>query len=263
MSSANDDNIFDSKIYELDEAGNQLHLIDIKSLNPALKSYIDQQIVAICEGESEDSINEVKEYLIGYFKKKSGSTIETGSIAEFFIHLYLRHLGYRQEFLYRNLEELSIKKGFDGYYTLNSIEWIMESKSGSISTTGISHNSKIKEAYSDLRKKLSGKSESDNNPWKNAFTHASLRQVNSADDLLKNLNKFSKEFQKGQFHNIKDLNIIPSSTIFMDNNWRDFDREEIQLNLSNWLKENEYKGLLAIGISKQSTELFLNYLLNK
>lgn len=39
--------------------------------------------------------------------------MDTGAVAEFFVHLYLNILGLKQECLFLNLEENSIKKGFD------------------------------------------------------------------------------------------------------------------------------------------------------
>ena len=85
--------------------------------------------------------------------------IVKGSIAEFIVHLYLKACGFSQECLFKNLEEGSIKKGFDGYYTYSNEEWIMESKSGSIKTSGITHRAKIKEAYDDLKNKIDGESD--------------------------------------------------------------------------------------------------------
>ena len=76
-------------------------------------------------------------------------TTKIGAVAEFFIHLFLRELGYKQEFLFYNLEERSIKKGFDGYFSQGETQFIVESKSGFESTRNISHKAKIKEAYND------------------------------------------------------------------------------------------------------------------
>ena len=262
MSKVLSENIFSANQYLFGRKAH-IHIIDIQSIDGLLKDYLDQEIVKICEGISDDSIEEVKTYLVKFFKKKEGSTIEIGAIAEFFIHLYLGSIGFNQEFLFTNLEELSIKKGFDGYYTFGSDEWLLESKSGNISTEEISHHSKIKEAFHDLKKKIAGKSESENDPWKNAFRHASLVQVGSADDLLKNLKKFSRQFQKGEYHDIKDFNIIPTSTIFLDNARHEFDHDVIVSNLKDWLQKKEHKNILAIALTKLSKDLFLSYLLNE
>jgi hypothetical protein len=41
-----------------------------------------------------------------------------GAVA-FMIHIYMNEVGFKQEFIFWNLEEESIKKkGFDSYYTI-------------------------------------------------------------------------------------------------------------------------------------------------
>lgn len=132
--------------------GNYLHLINIEEIDLKLESLIDKSIVAICEGKTDTDLNTIKKRLIHFLTTKNGNYTEMGAIAEFFTHLYLSEIGFKQECLFFNLEEGSIKKGFDGYYSKANEEWIYESKSGSINTKNISHRGKIKEAYSDLKK---------------------------------------------------------------------------------------------------------------
>ncbi|MFY2508239.1 hypothetical protein ACN3E9_08105 [Vibrio pectenicida] len=109
-----------------------------------------------------------------------------GAISEFFVHLYLQESGYKQEFLFFNLEEGSIKKGFDGFFSKNSDTFLLESKSGSIKSKKISHKDKLKSAYSDLENYVSGKSEKGkNNPWKNAYNHASHIDVGTEKSIRK------------------------------------------------------------------------------
>jgi hypothetical protein len=137
--------IFNVAVIKLAGKGT-LHNISIRQIDAALEAYIDSSIVEICEGNSGGDLAVVKERLIKFLTPKSGSTTEMGAIAEFFSHLYLKEQGFKQEFLFLNLEEQSIKKGFDGYYTLSGVEWIFESKSGSINTDGNSHPKKIQGA---------------------------------------------------------------------------------------------------------------------
>jgi len=132
--------VFNVQVKEI-ENGNYIHLIVIEDVTNELKQLVDDQIVNICENDDDFTIDFVKNDLKNFFKKKDENTT-MGAVAEFIIHLYLKTIGYQQECLYRNLEEGSIKKGFDGYYTYLSEEWIMESKSGSITTKAISHKKK-------------------------------------------------------------------------------------------------------------------------
>lgn len=238
--------------------GNYLHLINIEGIDSNLESYIDKSIVKICEGNALTNLSLIKKRLIDFLKTKKGSNIEMGSIAEFFTHLYLREMGYNQEFLFLNLEEGSIKKGFDGYYSFLGDEWIYESKSGSISTANISHDGKIKEAYNDLTKKISG--DIKNNPWQNAYNHASHIDVGSVESIRKNIKKFSEDFIHDKFHNIKDFNIIPGSTIFLDGGWEKIDPADLKIKIKALVKEFNFKKITIICVNKRSIELFWDYL---
>ena len=66
-----------------------IHIIDIKSLSPSLKEYIDEHFVSICEGNSGTSLNEVKIIIIDFLSTKDPRT-KMGATAEFFLHLYLK-----------------------------------------------------------------------------------------------------------------------------------------------------------------------------
>ena len=236
-----------------------VHIIDIEHISNGLKLFIDEHFVNICEGDSDSNLEQVKKIVLNFLSSKDSNT-KMGATAEFFLHLYLKSVGYKQECLYLNLEERSIKKGFDGYYSLDDIEeYIMESKSGSSSTNGISHPSKIKEAYNDLKNSLAG-TKSNNNPWKNAYNHASHIDVKTAKNIRKNIKKLSDEFDNNRFHNIKDFNIIPASTIFLDNIWNDEYSKNIINNLKELSENFEFSKLNIICITQQSLKLFKEYL---
>lgn len=173
--------IFNVEITEIDD-DNFIHIIHIKKIENELEELIEKHIVSICDSDEDESIQIVKEELKLFLQNKTKET-KMGAVAEFIIHLYLKDIGFNQECLFLNLEEGSIKKGFDGYYTYSAAEWIMESKSGSIQTDAISHKKKIKEAYKDLKSKIGG--DAANNPWKNAFNHAKV--VGTELDVLNNI----------------------------------------------------------------------------
>jgi len=178
-----------------------------------------------------------------------------GSISEFFIHLFLRSKNYKQECLWSNLEENSMKKGFDGYYSFENKEWIVESKSGSINTKGISHHDKLEKAYNGLKKSIEGKSS--NNPWENAYYHASIPTVNTKESIVKKIESLSLRYMMSDFANINEFNIIPCSTIFFDDSIdEEANEKEILLKIDNF----EYKELEIICISKKSINLFFDYL---
>lgn len=242
-------------IKQIDENIN-INIINIESVTPEVKAFIDDRLISIYLGTREIDLTLAKQKLFNFIETKHINT-KMGSIAEFFIHLYLGTIGFSQECLMSNLEEGSIKKGFDGYYSKEEDEWIMESKSGTIDTSGISHNSKISEAYNGLESLLLGGST--NNPWENAYNHASHRDVDTRDSIVKNIQKLSDEFDEGIFYEIKNFNIVPSSTIFY-NGSMSVDIDEIIAKLEPLIKKLEFKKLEIICISKKSLNLFIDYL---
>lgn len=235
-----------------------IHIIDIDRIEDTLKEFIDKHFVNICEGDSGSNLEQVKNNVSDFLSHKDSNT-KMGATAEFFLHLYLKSLGYKQECLYLNLEEGSIKKGFDGYYSFNNEEYIMESKSGSSTTNGITHPNKITEAYKDLKNSLAG-TKSNNNPWKNAYNHASHIDVGTAKNIRKNIKKFSDEFDEHKFHDIKDFNIIPASTIFLNNVWSDEYAKDIIDKLENLSNKFEFSKLNIVCVTQKSLKLFEEYL---
>lgn len=251
-------NIFNVKKYKKND-NIKIHILNIKSMTPELLNLIKEYFVNICEGDSGSDIETVKIRLLEFLDKKDVTT-KMGAIAEFFVHLYLNSNEYKQECLYLNLEENSIKKGFDGYYSKDKEEWIMESKSGTISTKNISHPSKIKEAYDDLKGKVEGNV--NNNPWHNAYNHAQLIDVSASRDIRNNLKKISDEFTNSKYHDISEFNIIPTSTIFLEDRWLDSDEEDICRLLVKKINKFNFKKILIVCLTKQSLELIYEFLEN-
>lgn len=239
-----------------------LHVLELQEITGEIKALIDSKIVNITNGTRQRDLQIVKNKLRNFLSSKNDKT-RMGAIAEFFTHLYLSTQGYKQECLFFNLEENSIKKGFDGYYSKDGLEWIMESKSGTVLTKGISHKSKIKEAYSDLDKRLQGikkPSETINNPWENAYNHACHRDVSTKETIVRNIEKLSDDFERGVFKNIKDFNIIPSASIFLNDVWINYNLDKLNREVENLVSELQYQKLEIICFTKKSLNLFMDYL---
>jgi len=237
----------------------KLCVINISTLSSSLRSNIDKHILEIYSKGIHNDVSLVKKRIIGFLDKKRNSDLELGAISEFFIHLCLNMDGYSQECLYKNLEEPSMKKGFDGYYSKDKEEWIMESKSGRITTQGISHSKKINAAFNDLSNKVSGKVKND--PWENALYHANVAKTN--DDIVKNIEKMSDDFVKGFFAKISDFNIIPASTIFLDGKDSHAiiqDNKKIKKEIENWVKQKSYKRMYIICVTQETKDVFWKYL---
>jgi hypothetical protein len=238
--------------------GNELFIIDIEEINNNLRALIDAKFVKICEGNSGTDLAIVKSRLLQFLKTKKGSNLEIGSISEFFLHLFLNQKGFDPQFLYLNLEEASIKKGFDGYYFYNGEQWVLESKSGSINTAGISHRSKIKEAYDDLEGKLAGRGT--NNPWRNAYDHASHIDVGAKPNVRADIKKFSDQYSVNEFHDIKQFNIIPGATLVLDGTWTAVNGDKIESDVKTLIATLQFKQIKVLCITKKSLELFWDYL---
>jgi hypothetical protein len=254
MSTDNLKNIFEVDIKKTED-GSDIHILRIENINDNFQKLINTYIVSICDSEDDTPVDIIKEELKGFFNSKDINTT-MGAVAEFIVHLYLKTINFNQECLYRNLEENSIKKGFDGYYSFSNEEWIMESKSGSINTNRISHEGKIKEAYNDLKNKLEGKGT--NNPWKNALHHAKV--VGASNNILKNIKALSRNYVRKTYPDISTLNIIPVSTIFHDSIWEENNLNVNDQNINSFVKTFEYRQIRVICINKKSVATFVKVL---
>lgn len=250
-------NIFDSECIDLGN-GNHLHFINIPTLDDDITAHIDANIVSICEGGTDTDITTIKQRLKAFLTPKKGTTIEMGAIAEFFGHLYLTEIGFNQEFLFLNLEEGSIKKGFDGYYSFHDEAWIYESKSGSIESEGASHDSKISLAYSDLKMKITGNPA--NNPWQNAYNHACHIDVGTDANIRQNLKALANAFTQGTHQDIASFNIIPGSTLFMEGTWSNIDVDDLAPKLKQLMSTFSFSKIHIICVNKASIDLFWDYL---
>ena len=238
--------------------GNTLHIIDIETIDEALKACLDNLFVKVCEGNRDMDLMTAKKRVASFLHTKKGSTTEMGAVAEFFLHIFLNEQGFVPQFLYTNLEENSIKKGFDGYYLFATEEWILESKSGSIETVGISHGKKIKECYEDIKMKLAGAGP--NNPWENAYKHASQLDVGADPNVRKNIDRLSQLYDTGVFQPIDESNLISGATIFLNGTWRKTDVPSIEKEIIEIVNKLKFRKILILCVTKQTIQLFMNYL---
>ncbi len=257
------DDIFNARTEQISDKLS-LTVLEIGALTPELASYIDQNLVSVCAGKNATwALDDIKIQIQKLFRNKEAkkeqkySKWEMGAVAEIFIHLYLNSRGVVQECMFFNLEENSVKKGFDGYYSDGDEKWIMESKSGSITTKDIGHATKLREALKDLEDKVSGKN-AKNNPWREAYNHANTIDVNSADQIRKYLQQMANEFSRDIFHEVKEFNLIPCATIYFED--RDFPTKESILKESQTVANNvNFKKAHLVCISNKSVDVFKNY----
>lgn len=233
------------------------YAINIEKIEDDFAKYIDDKLIEICKGKRDIKLSTVKTEFINYLELKKQSNLLPGSVSEFFIHIFLNSQKFKQEFLYFNLEENSIKKGFDGYYSKGNKDWVLESKS----TTQINkkHKDIISIGYNGVKNKIEGV-DNKNNPWEEAYNHASLRTVSTADTLLKKLSALSELYTEKKYGKIKDFDIIVSSTIFLENEWSEIDIEELKKDITDYLDDKDYTSIIVICLNKKSTAHLLQYL---
>lgn len=245
----------------------RLTIIDIEEITGNVKDTIDLNFVSICAGTYSDSdLQTTKQEVKNLYSGKT-DTWKMGATAEFFVHLYMKLIGFKQECLFLNLEEGSIKKGFDGYYSYNGNEWLMESKSGLKGNSSVSHADKVQLAMRDLAKKVSGqetsrKSGIPNNPWKNAYSHANQYDVGTAESIRRNIKKLSNDFINGNFHSIDEFNTIPCGTVFLSGVWNPPRHEDILSSVQAIANMLKGKQIYVICVTNKSVDNFIQYLLS-
>lgn len=240
-----------------------LHFLSIDNYSERLQRYIESNIHQIWNGDNEtiesaEDIKIVKTELLSLLEKKS-DVQKIGIVSEFICHLYLRANNYDQHFLFRNLEEKGMKKGFDGLYLIGNDFFIYESKSSLESTTDATHNGNISEAYHDLRKKIEGINDT-NDPWRNAYNHASLRSINFNENVSKTLKKLSNEYVQKKFSKVENYNLIPSSTLYLGARYTDIDKDGLKREIESLVSRYKFKKLNVICVNKSSIQQFINYL---
>lgn len=261
------DKVFNSHIIEVIPNKLNFNFINIEDYDEAFKKFVDSQIVSTYNSTFDvEDIELVKVQIQEWFdEKKNDENKKAGFVAEFICHLYLNYLAFEQHFLFSNLEEKgSMKKGFDGLYKLENEMWIYESKSSLHTTTTANHNSNISEAYRDIRDKLNGSKKNDLgnpiSPWDNAVNHAIIANINNNESLIDNLKTFRKKFIKKDYENIENFNVIPSSTIFLEDKWTTIDNDDLQEKLEKLIQKYKYQKMNVICINKKSIDNFIRYI---
>ncbi len=235
-----------------DGSTGKIVILSIGIIDADIEKMINDEIVSICFGDSIFSVEYAKEYIREYLNTTDENR-KKGAISEFFVHLYLKSKGLKQECLYTNLEENSPKKGFDGVYSTNTKIWYMESKSGS--NLYANHKDKVSEAYTDLRNKFAGNVS--NNPWLNAYNHA--KRVDTSEDVLSIFSSYAMTF-RSESHDIADFNIIPSGTIFLDDENIVCDSTAIKDTVANYLKNKSFSKVVSICVSQKAMNEFEDFL---
>lgn len=238
--------------------GSKFSYVDIGKLDGSAIAYLDGVIAKIYGGPCEaDGPERVKKRIRRWFVSKTGDKdLIHGATAELFCHLFLNWRGYRQNFLYDNLEENSIKKGFDGLYSIGDNIWLMESKSGEkTKTNDLSHPVKVQAAYRDICSKL--KDFDGNDPWQNAAYHAFLARAD--ETIAKKIKALSNDFLDEKSPDIAEMNLVPCGTIFCSCDCG-FDVHGIKDRLDRYFQDRDYGQLHIVCVTNRALDAYMSYL---
>lgn len=216
-----------------------------------IKEIIENAITDIWEPGIVCSLVDTKRDIYKVISTKSNEQ-KHGMCAEFFMHLFLRDLGYSQKCFFSNLEENSMKKGFDGLYEYSSDLWIAESKCAIVEKE---HKDKVEEALKDIDDKV--ENTKGNNPWKNACHHMGLRKDMKSGSLVKKVIDLSTDYINDIPHKSYEFNLIPVSTLFINNGQSD---EEISDGIKSVLSSRKIKEMIVLCINNDIYDEFISYL---
>lgn len=238
-------------------SGSEIEVLtsDISSLTQIEKKFIEEHLVEIAKGiESTYPANIVAKKIYRTLCKfdKTSSTvigqkdprINSGFAAEFFLICILRDNEFAQQFCYRNLEENSAKKGFDGLYARDGEMWLVESKS--THTAGNTHQTTITRAYDGITDQLDGNTSND--PWENAASH--VKNATSNMSLVARLEQYSIDYMSGNYRKLSDSNLIIGSTVVNENC---NDSGNGVQNIDSYIATHQtlYEKIVAINLSDQ------------
>ncbi len=235
----------------------------IEDFSDEIKQSLRNQLSEICYGVDQvnsgfityNYSNTVKEFLERY-KDKTPKT-QKGMLGELLVHLIIKNYfdEYNSVTPFFNLEERSIKKGFDGVFTETgkAVIWIVEVKSGELHSNNTSDqtmSSLIGTAKSDLYGRLNKK----NIPlWLEAIYGAKVAYDSSdimKTAIIKTLGNWSDNSTLGK-HTSKDKNVILTGVLFSDLS-DSITETNLQLKQMNIEATKEFNQVFVLGIQKET-----------
>lgn len=222
---------------------------NITELTSEDETYIVENLVEISKGRNSNyNLYTIVVKMLQFLENQT-EKIRYGAISEFFVLKTLKEEKFRQEYCFRNLEENSIKKGFDGVFLKENVLWLMESKS----TKTESHEININKAYSGIKNQIEGKTKND--PWENAVNHA--KTAGSKKDIIGKLTDLSIKHTSGKFSELQTSNIILGSTVIKNN----IDSSALDKNkLMKYIENHVSKKEILVSVNLSSEKYFIELL---
>lgn len=200
-------------------------LFHIRYISDDLKDIIRKNLTSICHGSAHSGSalysykSTLKSFLERYDKKTDNT--KKGIIGEFISHLMMIESfnNFKISSAFFNLEEKSIKKGFDliVYDSKDNSVWITEVKSGNLHKDK-SHDETTKELLNTAKIDLVSRlNEQEVQYWLNAINHvrSSVQEANDYKDALITIldSNYGSNAANGKASS-KDKNVILVSNLF-------------------------------------------------
>lgn len=243
----------------------------ITNFSIALKELIREQLSFICYGAANATSrknmynysNTLKEFINRYNKKRDET--KKGMIGELLIHVIFNEFYTDFETIspFFNLEERSIKKGFDIVMTYKEDHsvWITEVKSGELhkrKTANETTEDLLNTAKTDLFNRLNGENYS---LWLNAINGAKIafdKHNDLKDAVIDILEQYGDDSAEGKIES-KNMNVFLASILFAPMNDH-MKSNNVKQKYNAIKKENKFKGLFVISVQKETYNKIYEFL---
>lgn len=244
------------------------HILDFSD---ELKQVLRKHLVRICHGENKSSTSYAMyryaptlQAFLERYENKSENT-KKGMIGELLSHIIINEFFDNFEIAspFFNLEEKSIKKGFDIllYSKLNKNLWITEVKSGEIHKgKDVNETAKylLNTAYNDLKERLN---ENETNHWNNAVNAATIAVSDNKDykKLVMSIldDEYEKTYKKSPTS--KDNNVFLISNLFYNINSK-IDGCTVSIFQEKILKKSEFSDVFCLSIQKGTLNKIVDFI---
>ncbi len=252
-----------------EKSGNGSLCFSIEEISEDLKSEIRSRLSAICNGAAKASKNTVlysyKSTLNSFFEKFDTKSADTqkGMIGELLAHILFLHYetDFRAASAHFNLEEDSIKKGFDLvlHHGATKEMWFVEVKAGECGEqTSIQKlGSLLSIAKTDLRDNLNSERHT---LWQNAINSATVvnDQSDLKDQIVALLESYNEKAVSGASAST-DYNAVLVAVCFAGtNNFASAD--EFELRHTTQKDKGEFRELMSVALQKDTIESVIQFL---
>lgn len=158
----------------------------VNSFTPDLRECAKKRLVSVCHGSSraelEGDFYTYKSTIKDFWERlsKKDPSKKMGMVAEFLTHVLILEI-FKDFFpasAFFNLEERSVKKGFDLVFKDKANVWITEIKSGLKNADTDTSNERIRDLISIAKRDIKNKLKEDRSTlWQNAINHVDITVI--------------------------------------------------------------------------------------